>query len=145
MGRTKIKTIDDIAQHFVDYVKNTKENPRVKVDYVGKDAHKVEIPLERPLSYDGFCVYCYDVGFTVHHYFDNPDNRYEDYREVCARIKQYIRQDQIEGGMVGLYNTSITQRLNNLKEQTEVATNTSIKILNIDPLDDSGDDQKKLK
>jgi hypothetical protein len=33
-----------------------------------------------------------------------------------------IRQDQIEGGMVGQYNPSITQRLNGLTEKTDVTT-----------------------
>jgi hypothetical protein len=30
-----------------------------------------------------------------------------------------IRNDQIDGGMVGQYNSSITQRLNGLVEKTE--------------------------
>jgi hypothetical protein len=58
---------------------------------------------------------------------------------ICTHIKEIVRQDQIEGGMVGQYNPSITQRLNGLKEQTETISNTSISILNIDPLDDSQD------
>ena len=31
-----------------------------------------------------------------------------------------IRQDQIEGGMSGIYNPSITQRLNGLTDKSEV-------------------------
>jgi hypothetical protein len=38
---------------------------------------------------------------------------------ICTHIKEIVRQDQIEGGMVGQYNPSITQRLNGLKEQVE--------------------------
>ena len=38
-------------------------------------------------------------------------------------IKKAIRRDQIEGGMVGQYNPSITQRLNNLTEKTDVTSN----------------------
>jgi hypothetical protein len=34
-------------------------------------------------------------------------------------VRKAVRNDQIEGGMVGQYNASITQRLNGLKEQTE--------------------------
>ena len=30
-----------------------------------------------------------------------------------------MRQDQIEGGMAGMYNPSITQRLNSLVEKTQ--------------------------
>ena len=39
-------------------------------------------------------------------------------------IREVIRRDQIEGGMVGQYNPSITQRLNGLKEQTESTIKT---------------------
>ncbi len=42
---------------------------------------------------------------------------------ICSRIKRAIRQDQIEGGMVGQFNPSITQRLNGLTEKTDVTTN----------------------
>lgn len=68
---------------------------------------------------EGFEVYCFQNYSDVHHYFDNTDGRYEDYRTICSHIKKVIRQDQIEGGMVGQYNPSITQRLNGLKEQIE--------------------------
>jgi hypothetical protein len=47
-------------------------------------------------------------------------SRYGDYVSICTRIRKNIRQDQIEGGMTGIYNTSITQRLNNLTEKHEV-------------------------
>ena len=38
-------------------------------------------------------------------------------------IEDEIRTDQIEGGMVGQFNPSITQRLNGLTEKTDVTTN----------------------
>jgi hypothetical protein len=58
----------------------------------------------------------------VHQYFENRDNRYNEYVAICSRIKRTIRQDQIEGGMVGQFNPSITQRLNNLTERTDITT-----------------------
>ena len=45
--------------------------------------------------------------------------RYLEFTAICSRIRKEIREDQITGGMVGQYNASITQRLNNLKEQVE--------------------------
>jgi len=42
---------------------------------------------------------------------------YDDFCEVCARIKNEIREDQITGGILSFYNPSITQRLNNLVEK----------------------------
>jgi DNA polymerase II small subunit/DNA polymerase delta subunit B len=53
---------------------------------------------------------------------DNTDGRYSDYRTVCSHIKKEIRNDQITGGMVGQFNPSITQRLNALKEHTDVTS-----------------------
>jgi hypothetical protein len=47
------------------------------------------------------------------------DNAYEQFLPICSYIKREIRTDQINGGMVGQYNASITQRLNGLTEKTE--------------------------
>lgn len=76
-----------------------------------------------PLTMAGFEVYCFSKGLTVEHYFRNTNDSYNDYCGICSRIKKEIRQDQIEGGMVGQYNASITQRLNGLTEKTDVTSN----------------------
>jgi hypothetical protein len=52
-------------------------------------------------------------------YFENKEKRYSDFVAICSRVKREIREDQIIGGMVGIYNPSITQRLNALTEKTE--------------------------
>ena len=57
------------------------------------------------------------------HYFANSDNKYDDYLTICNNIREIIRQDQIEGGMAGIYNSSITQRLNNLVDKQETSIN----------------------
>lgn len=76
-----------------------------------------------PLTMEGFENYCEEEVGCVHQYFVNQDNAYNEYLNICSRIKRMIRQDQIEGGMVGQYNPSITQRLNGLTEKTDVTTN----------------------
>ena len=76
-----------------------------------------------PLTFEGFQNFCEDTICCVHQYFENRDNRYNEYVDVCTRIRRLIRQDQIEGGMVGQFNPSITQRLNGLTEKTDVTTN----------------------
>ena len=71
---------------------------------------------------DGFEVFCWKKGMTVEHYFRNENDKYKEYCTICLIIKKEIRQDQIEGGMVGQYQASITQRLNGLVERTENKT-----------------------
>jgi hypothetical protein len=121
-GRKKyIETPEKMWKLFDEYKKKTKENPRTKVDYVGKDGNRVKTPLETPLTMVGFENYVFRKGLNMElrNYFANDGGRYDEYMPICARIRGEIRQDQIEGGMVGQYNPSITQRLNGLKEQTE--------------------------
>lgn len=120
MGRVKlIETPERLLEIFNEYKTDVKNHPRTNHVFVGKDGNDARQELERPLTMEGFEVFCFENYSDVHHYFDNTDNRYEDYRTVCSHIKKVIRKDQIEGGMVGQYNPSITQRLNNLKEQIE--------------------------
>jgi hypothetical protein len=75
-----------------------------------------------PLTMEGFENYCFQAVGSVDHYFRNTDNSYSAYLPICSHIKKLIRQDQIEGGMVGQYNPSITQRLNGLTEKQDVTT-----------------------
>lgn len=114
-----IETPDKLWEMFQEYKYSVKSRPRTNHVFVGKNGDDARQELERPLTMEGFEVYCFENYSDVHHYFDNTDGRYEDYRTICSHIKKVIRQDQIEGGMVGQYNPSITQRLNGLKEQTE--------------------------
>jgi hypothetical protein len=47
------------------------------------------------------------------------------------RILDEIRNDQIEGGSVGQYNASITQRLNGLTDKQEIKTEEKITNLTV--------------
>jgi hypothetical protein len=79
-----------------------------------------------PLTMEGFDIFVMNYegieSKGVEQYFSNREERYSAYVDICSRIKREIRNDQIEGGMVGQYNPSITQRLNNLTEKTDVTT-----------------------
>ena len=138
-----IETPEKMWELFQAYRKEVKENPRFVYDYVGRDGQQVKKPLEVPLTMEGFENYCHDRVGCIHQYFANQDEGYDEYLSICSRVRKEIRRDQIEGGMVGQYNPSITQRLNNLKEQTESTVSQNIQILNVDPLDDSDDSTKK--
>lgn len=135
-----IETPEIMWQHFDSYRTETKANPIKKHVFVGKDGNSNHELIERPLTYEGFCNYLNDKDIMVRadDYFSNYEKRYSDFTGVCSRIKRIIRQDQIEKGLAGIYNPSITQRLNGLREQSDVNL-TSVSVLNIDPLDDSAD------
>lgn len=127
-----IETPEKLYELFKAYKEEVKSNPRTKDVFGGKDFNRDSERLERPLTMEGFEVYCYDVIGCVNHYFDNPDNRYEEYSTICSRIKKEIRMDQIEGGMVGQYNPSITQRLNGLADKQENKNEHTIKEIKVE-------------
>jgi hypothetical protein len=122
MGKRKyIETPEKLLEYFEEYKKETKNNPIKVQDYVGKDADMVYRTKERPLTIDGFEVWLFKKGIIgdLSHYFANTDNKYSNYLTICTHIRKEVRSDQIEGGMAGIYNPSITQRLNNLVERQE--------------------------
>jgi len=119
-----IESPEKMWELFLAYKEEVKNKPILVKDWVGKDAEPIYREKERPLSVDGFECWCYDKGIIgdLSHYFANTDNRYSAYLTICSRIRKAVRNDQIEGGMAGIYNPSITQRLNNLVEKTEDVT-----------------------
>ena len=125
-----IKTPEALYKLFTAYKKNIDDNPITVHDYVGKDAHSVHRDKQRPYTLAGFEVYCLQNATDVHHYFENTESRYEAYGAICRAIKTEIRQHQIEGGMAGIFNPSITQRLQGLTDKQEIKTDqpTEVKV-----------------
>ena len=121
VGTKYIETPEKLWELFCQYAEYTKGRPIKKMVFVGKDGEKEFEERERPLTIDGFECWCYDNGIIsdLSQYFANTEQRYTEYQTICSRIKKAVRTDQIEGGMAGIYNPSITQRLNNLVEKTQ--------------------------
>lgn len=111
----------ELMGFFERYRIYVKSNPRIKVEYVGKDATRVETPLETPLTVDGFKIFCWEEYGDIANYLKGE---YPEFMPIVTHIKEQIRNDQISGGMVGQYNQSLTARLNNLTEKTETTINT---------------------
>jgi DNA polymerase II small subunit/DNA polymerase delta subunit B len=131
VGRPRnLDSPEQLYELFKKYKEDVKANPRIKSVFGGKEFEERAEPLERPLTMEGFEIFCWDEVGQVEQYFKNIDKRYDEYLPICSRIRKEIREDQITGGMVGQYNASITQRLNNLKEQIEQNV-TETKIINL--------------
>ena len=127
MGKKKyIETPEKLWEYFINYKEFVKKKPIIVKDWVGKDATDVYREKERPLTIEGFENYLEDneIINNLSNYFANSNGAYSEYSTICSRIKRNVRQDQIEGGMAGIYNPSITQRLNGLVDRQE----TSVKV-----------------
>jgi hypothetical protein len=122
LGKNKyIESPEKMWELFKSYRETVKSKPILVQDYVGAMASKVDREKERPLTMPGFeCFVMDNTDITypdLTEYFEGKNESYKDYFPICSRITIEIRRDQIEGGMAGIYNPSITQRLNGLVDQ----------------------------
>lgn len=108
---------------FMKYVEFQLNNPIKKHTFVGKDGHPDYVLIERPITFEGFSLFLEEQGTmscsSAYDYYNNYRGAYDIFSPICKRIKGYIRTKQIEMGLAGVYNASITQRLNGLVDKVE--------------------------
>lgn len=118
VGKPRIlKSPEQMEELFQKYKEWAKANPIKKHVFVGKDGNSDYQIIDRPLSITGFEVFCHGEIGEIAPYLMNRDNRFPEFSTVSARIKREIAEQQIAGGMAGIYNASLTARLNNLVEK----------------------------
>lgn len=125
-GRPRnIESPETLWELFQGYIIDSKEKESewLKVQYVGKDGNRTTDELKLPLTIEGFKRYCWDVEIgCIEQYLKNQDDLYKEFIPICSRIKNSIRENQILGGMLNVFNPSITQRLNNLTDLKDITT-----------------------
>jgi len=121
------RTPDELELAWEQYKEYLKKEALewTKIQYVGKEGQRMEDPLKLPYTMEGFNVFCYKNYGVVREYFLNREGYYDDFTTICSHIKEEIRSNQITGGMLGMYNPSITQRLNNLSDNTDITSGGS--------------------
>lgn len=123
MHPTRIfKSPEELEKAWNEFKEDLKDqsNEWLKISYVGKDGDRVAEPQKVPMTLEGFKRFCRNHYGDVHQYFSNKDQLYDEFVPICCAIREEIRESQIIGGLLGFYNPSITQRLNNLTEKSEV-------------------------
>lgn len=129
----KLVKPNEILQYFNQYKEEVKSNPILVHDFKWKDADSVMIKKEKPLTMEWFIDFIEEKTWhDIEHYFYPAESQKESYKEylgICSRIKRKIRNDQIVWGMTGIYNPSITQRLNWLVEKQESKNENSWEII----------------
>lgn len=111
-----IKTPNELWELFLKY-KETLEIITLTVPHVKLGT--VDIEVKEPMTMEGFYSYGYDNQLTIHHYIDNPDNRYSDYRGIVTHIKNQIYKHNFSRAAVGLYKEALIAKQLGLKEKIE--------------------------
>lgn len=122
VGRPRIFENElEISKAFEEYKLDLKEQAKEweHIQYVGKEAERKVDHYKLPLTLEGFYIFCRKKYGDIKAYFLNTNNAYDEFSTICSHIKDEIRNNQILGGMVGVYNPSITARLNGLADKQE--------------------------
>jgi len=116
-----IQTPEKLYELFESYSIDTKQRVRTVPKATNKGVlYEEHVP---PLTIDGFKTYANKQGTDINRYWYNVDGTLNEYVSVVTRIKEEIRNDQVEGALVGQYQQNIVARLNNLTEKTDVTSN----------------------
>jgi hypothetical protein len=123
-GRPKKLTPESLWTYFVQYQKYAKENPKLKHDFVGKDADEVYRQIEIPLTWEGLQIFIWNQGLNgdLKDYLSNKNDAYNEFSPILARIRTIIYEDKFTGAAAGLFNHSIIARDLGLKEQSDVTS-----------------------
>ncbi|WP_165022248.1 terminase small subunit [Dysgonomonas sp. ZJ279] len=78
----------------------------------------IDVPIGRPYTLVGLCVYC---GISEGSF--KTLGAEDDFATVVKHICDIIRQEQIEGASLGIYNATIISRMQGLNDKQEQSAN----------------------
>ena len=112
---------------FDDYAKWTARNPFTKNEILksGLQAGQViTVDIPRPLSIDMFLSF-----ICVPNSFWERKKKDENFSDLCESIERIIRANQIDGGLIGVYDSSMVKAVNKIGDTLTV---TNQKAINVD-------------
>jgi len=124
----KFKNPDEVWNLYQKYLIHLKKNPMHRNELIksGERAGEVisvEVPV--PPNIWGFCLFADMDRVTYYDYLNgNSENLDKELINIFTRVDDDIKQKQITGATVNLYNQAIVARLNGLTESIKVEQTT---------------------
>ena len=119
-GKPPKYTPKEWSEKMIDYLKymeNCTWNKNEAIKGGDLAGTIISIPTKTPLTIQGFCNFA-GVSSELYARY-KQDKGFEDYHGITMYIDSIIKQNQLEGSMVGAYNPNIVARLLGLAEKTE--------------------------
>ncbi len=115
----------DAATEYFEWCEN---NPLISVEYVGKDATRVEVPKMRPFTLQGLCSYlgCNTQYFKTFRNAKRVDR--EDFDTIITRIEETIYNQKYTGAAAGFLKEGIVIRDLGLSDKKEIEVPNKIKV-----------------
>ena len=92
-------------------------------NWVGKDGEEVIVKKKVPYTLSGLCLFL-DVSPIYLNEFEKSETfkNNPDFSIVLTRVRQIIQTQQIDGGLLGYFNASLTARINGLTEKQDITS-----------------------
>ncbi|WP_418425197.1 terminase small subunit [Alistipes sp.] len=115
-GRPRAYTPEALEAKFKEYAQWVKANPV----YINKvSAGKIiPVPTQRPLTLVGFCRF---AGFSRQNFYEYESR--EEFSDTLMCVREAIEADQLQGALVGIYDSGIVARVLHLADRQDVTTN----------------------
>ena len=123
-GRDKLFATPELLwEAACEYFEWIDENPLIEIDYVGKDAEKVERPHTRPYTLEGLAMYL-DASTSFWREFRSncSENNEKGFLSIITRIEEIIRRQKFEGAACGFYNANIIARDLGLSDKKDLTS-----------------------
>lgn len=117
------------------------KNPCHKLEALKSGANAgniIEIPVARPFTITGLCVFCGISEKTLAEYEND-----EEFRPITEHIKEIVRQNQLEGACTGIYSQTLVSRMLELTDKQDINISKELTINVIS--DNTKDELEKLK
>lgn len=124
-------TADELQSKAFEYFAWCEDNPWFKKELMRSGDRKgeiVEVPVSRPYTLAGMCVYCGISQSTFAAYTKDKTMK-----GAAEHITDIIRQNQLEGAIIGAYNSSFISHI--LAEGKEINTDHSFEPYVIEVVD----------
>jgi hypothetical protein len=133
----KFKHPDEVWKLYQDYLNHIANTPMYRNELIksGERAgEQIPVRVDVPPNIWGFCLFAGINRQTYYKYLNGKeeDNIDKKLTDIFTRVDDDIKQKQITGAAVNLYNANIVARLNSLKDVQQVeSTNQEQIVINI--------------
>ena len=116
VGRPRAYTPEALKAKFEEYAEWVKANPV----YISKVSagEIIPVPTQRPLTLVGFCQF---AGISRQNFYEYESR--EEFSDILTCVREAIEADQLQGAIVGFYDSGIIARVLHLADRQDVTTN----------------------
>lgn len=125
------ETPEILLEELNEYFQWCEDNPLIEIDWVGKDAKRVEKPKTRAFTWSGLELY---LGISSLRNYKDHENQpnYKDFQQVVTYAEKTIFTQKFEGAAAGMLNANIIARDLGLVDKKQQEIKGEQRLFNID-------------